>query len=105
MIEITDEAYTRLLKKAKEANRYCFRVGLRGGGCGGFEYIFDYCNNTSPDDIELDVGEITIKIDKISAPYIHGLTLDYIIEGLNEEFTFLNPNQIYACGCGKSVGF
>lgn len=105
MIEFTDEAIVRLHNISEQTEQTHFRVGITGGGCGGHEYIFDYCDSINADDYTLVVGHVRIVVDAMSAPYLEGLTLDYIQKGLNEEFIFNNPNQTYACGCGKSVGF
>ena len=42
MIEITNEAYTRLIQKASSEDNFVFRLGVTGGGCGGMEYLFTY---------------------------------------------------------------
>ena len=105
MIEVTHEAYTRLVQKAETKKNPVFRLGLTGGGCGGMEYSFDYCGETYPSDLVLDWGKLRFRISPESAPYLEGLTLDYQIKGLNEEFVFVNPNETYRCGCGESVGF
>ena len=105
MIEITNEAYTRLVQKAAHQENPSFRLGITGGGCGGMEYSFDFSRETYPSDLVLDWGMIRFRIDPTSAPYIEGLTLDYKIEGLNESFVFVNPKETYRCGCGVSVGF
>ena len=105
MIEITNEAFTKLDSKANQGKGTAFRIGLTGGGCSGYKYTFDWASSTSSDDFQLDLGRFKIVIDKISAPYLTGMTLDYVYEGLNEEFRFINPNQAYACGCGESIGF
>ena len=41
----------------------------------------------------------------MSLPYINGMTLDYIKEGLNEVFKFINPKEQSSCGCGVSINF
>lgn len=105
MIEITNEAYTELFKKASAADRYNFRVAIRGGGCGGYEYHFDFCDTPDPSDIELDWGRLTFTVDRLSAQYLVGIIIDYVKDGLNEMFVFKNPNATYNCGCGKSVAF
>ena len=105
IIELTDEAYTRLHQRAEKESCSAFRVALVGGGCGGYKYLFDYCRSLEPGDVTIDYGQISLVIDKQSAPYLRGMTLDYVIEGLNEEFRFINPNATYSCGCGESVGF
>jgi len=105
VIEITNEAYTRLVQKAIDKENFVFRFGLTGGGCGGMEYVFDYCTETYPTDLELDWGRIKIRVDTNSAPYLTGVIIDYKVEGLNEGFTYINSKEQYRCGCGVSVGF
>ena len=103
MIEITNEAYTQLYKRATEKNQFTFRIGLVGGGCGGYKYHFDYADKVYSNDLVIDWGKIRFRVDPESAPYLTGLTLDYIVDGLNEEFRFINPNAVYSCGCGESI--
>ena len=105
MIEITNEAYTRLVQKASQQENYVFRLGLTGGGCGGMEYSFDFSSETYPSDLVLDWGRIKLRVDPNSAPYLTGLVIDWETNGLNEQFVFNNPRESYRCGCGVSVGF
>ena len=105
MIEVTNEAYTRLIQKASEQENFVFRLGITGGGCGGMEYSFDFNSETYPSDLVLDWGRVKFRIDPMSAPYLEGMTLGYETNGLNEQFTFNNPKESYRCGCGVSVGF
>ena len=42
MIEVTNEAYTKLIQKASLEDNFSFRVGVTGGGCGGMEYLFAF---------------------------------------------------------------
>ena len=105
LIELTDEAIAKLLeKKEKEKFKY-IRLGITGGGCAGFEYVFDSTTSKNVDDIEVDFGKIHFLIDKLSVPYINGMTLDYRKEGLNEVFKFINPKEEASCGCGVSINF
>ena len=105
MIEVTNEAYTRLIQKAAQQENHVFRLGITGGGCGGMEYRFDYCSETYSSDLVLDWGRIAFRIDPNSAPYLEGMTLDWEVEGLNEGFKIINPKEKYRCGCGESIGF
>lgn len=105
MIEITNEAYTRLHQKATENGQFSFSIGVSGGGCVGFKYYLDYSTNPSETDIIIDYGKLRLRVDPLSAPYLTGMTLDYVTEGLNEEFRFINPNVTSTCGCGESIGF
>ena len=105
LIEITDEAIVKLLEQQKKENFKYIRLGITGGGCAGFEYIFDSVNVVDDDDIVVDYGKLKFVINKLSVPYINGMTLDFRKEGLNEVFKFLNPKEQSSCGCGVSINF
>ena len=105
LIEITDEAIVKLLEQQKKENFKYIRLGITGGGCAGFEYIFDSVNAVDDDDIVVDYGKLKFVINKLSVPYINGMTLDFRKEGLNEIFKFLNPKEQSSCGCGVSINF
>ena len=100
MIEVTDIAITKLI----ERNVDNVRLGITGGGCAGYEYIFAEDNIKYGGEV-LDYGKFNLLIDKMSQPYLSGMTLDYVKEGINEFFKFLNPNEQSSCGCGVSVQF
>lgn len=106
MIEITDEAIQQLLENQKRDKWKNIRLGITGGGCAGFEYVFDSSNDDgNADDIVLDYGKFNILINKMSVPYLSGMTLDFITEGLNKLFKFVNPKEQASCGCGVSINF
>ena len=91
-------------KQEKENFKY-IRLGITGGGCAGFEYIFDSVDRHSDDDIVIDFGKLQFVVDKVSVPYINGMTLDWRKEGFNEIFKFINPKEKDSCGCGVSINF
>jgi len=104
MIEVTDEAYEKLLERSESHGGV--RIALKPGGCAGFEYSFAYLDDTIQlDDYILDFVKFKIAIDRLSLPMIDGATLDWKVEGINEEFTFRNPNERNRCGCGVSALF
>lgn len=100
MIEVTDIAIQKLV----ERNVANVRLGVTGGGCAGYEYIFAEDILREEDEV-LDYGKFNFLIDRQSRPYLSGMTLDYVKEGLNEFFKFINPNEQSSCGCGVSVQF
>jgi iron-sulfur cluster assembly accessory protein len=103
-MELTNDAIAKLIEKTKDGND-TIRIGLTGGGCAGFEYIFDYESRVNSDDHMFDYGKFTIVIDALSLPYFKDATLDYIREGINEQFKIINPAEKSSCGCGISVQF
>lgn len=100
MIEVSDIAIQKLIEK----NVSTVRLGVTGGGCAGFEYVFAEDVIREGDEV-IDYGKFSFLIDTLSQPFLNGMTLDYIKEGLNEYFKFINPNEQSSCGCGVSVQF
>ena len=105
MLELTDSAIQQLLIKTEENGNDTIRIGITGGGCAGYEYVFDFAHEVNEDDNILDFGKFMIVIDPTSIPYLEGSTLDYVTEGINSQFKFANPNVQMACGCGVSIQF
>ena len=105
MIEVTNEAITQILSLQQRDGFNHIRVGVTGGGCAGFEYIFDSSMVPDAHDTIVDYGKFSILTDQDSVPYIEGMTLDFVIEGLNSFFKFINPKETASCGCGVSVNF
>jgi iron-sulfur cluster assembly protein len=73
------------------------RVGVRGGGCSGYEYVLEVCE-PSEDLEEIHPG---VWIDPISAMYLENVTLEYVETDFAKGFKFINPGA-RTCGCGKS---
>ena len=77
------------------------RVGVRGGGCSGFQYALAFDSQRPGDEVFEDHG-LRILVDGPSLPYVRGAVVDYV-EGLQGAgFKVENPNVIAACGCGSS---
>ena len=104
MIELTDAAILKAIERTKEGGRGTIRLGVTGGGCAGYEYVFAEDTIREGDEV-IDYGKFSFLIDKNSQPVLEGMTLDYIKEGINEFFKFINPNEQSSCGCGVSVQF
>ena len=104
-IELTDSAIIQLVKKAEEKGFSEIRLGITGGGCNGYEYIFDFNTTNEPSDQVMDFGKFSIHIDNNSRPFLDNLVLDFTKTGLGEEFIFNNPNVTASCGCVVSMTF
>jgi iron-sulfur cluster assembly protein len=79
------------------------RVGVAGGGCSGFQYNLGFDQNYDEKaDSKYDCHGVSLVVDKKSALYLDGTTVDFY-EGLEKRgFTFDNPNAVKSCGCGSS---
>jgi len=77
------------------------RVGVRGGGCSGFQYALAFDTERDGDEIFEDRG-LRLLVDGPSLPYVHGAVVDYVESLQGAGFKVENPNVVAACGCGSS---
>jgi iron-sulfur cluster assembly protein len=77
------------------------RVGVRGGGCSGFQYALAFDSQRDGDTVFEDHG-LRILVDTPSLPYVKGAVVDYVESLQGAGFKVDNPNVIAACGCGSS---
>ena len=83
------------------------RIGIRGGGCTGFSYLFEWADGAPrPTDkvFEFERG-VKLFVDPKSLVYLSGTELDFVTSMMGYGFKFNNPNTKGACGCGESVQF
>ncbi len=84
-----------------EATR--LRVGVKGGGCSGFNYVLDLTEEPKGEsDEEVESQGVKILIDNKSALYLEGTEIDFKDEMMGRGFVFKNPNATSTCGCGSS---
>ena len=86
-----------------EENQY-FRFGVEGGGCSGFNYLFDVDKTVNEDDIKFSTSPPAI-IDEMSLKYLFGSEIDLYTEGMNKMLKVTNPGAKASCGCGTSFAF
>ncbi len=78
------------------------RVSVSGGGCSGFQYMFDVAEHGEPDDLTITRDGATVVVDPVSLPFLDGATVDYIDDLMGASFRIENPNATASCGCGTS---
>ena len=78
------------------------RIAVRGGGCSGFEYALDFENEARENDWIYEQNGMTIYVDAVSARYLEGTTVDYVMGMAGAGFKFINPQAKGTCGCGSS---
>ncbi len=77
------------------------RVGVRGGGCSGFQYALAL-DERREDDHVFEHGGIAILVDPASLRYVDGSEVDYTESMMGSGFEVNNPNVVASCGCGSS---
>lgn len=78
------------------------RVSVLPGGCSGFKYSLNIEERALDDDMVQEVSGVRVFVDGFSAPYLSGVTIDYVTSMQGSGFTFSNPNATGGCGCGSS---
>jgi iron-sulfur cluster assembly protein len=103
-VTLSEKALAQLQKLvAKDGRPDVFlRVGVKGGGCSGLEYVMKLDDTRKGHDLETTLGGIAVVCDAKSAVYLRGATLDYTGNLIGGGFKFHNPNAQRSCGCGTS---
>jgi iron-sulfur cluster assembly protein len=105
VMRLTDAAADRIKTVMAKADRpiAAVRVGVKNGGCAGMSYYMEYAEKIDPLDEVIEEKGVRILIDPKAVLFLLGTEMDYKVEKLSAQFTFNNPNQTAACGCGESV--
>ena len=78
-------------------------LGVKGGGCSGFQYVWDFQKNL-PDVAWSDPIEDVLVLDPVAEMYVIGSEIDYVTELGGSFLTGKNPTAASSCGCGESFG-
>lgn len=105
MITVTNTASQKIQQLLERRGKGVgIRIGVKTTGCSGLAYTLEYV-----DKYEAEVGVtnyahdgFVVLVDAKAAPYLDGMTVDWVRNGLNEGFEFVNPNERDRCGCGES---
>ena len=105
MITVTENAASQIQKLLvkQELEQGGLRVGVKAGGCSGFEYVFGWEAEPRTDDLVFGGPKgVRVWIDPRSHRILDGTTLDFDTSMLSKGFVFENPHAKSTCGCGVS---
>lgn len=104
VISMTDVAAARVHEiVATREDARGVRVGVKKGGCAGMEYTVDLVTEANPKDDHIEHAGADVWVAPEAALFLLGTEMDFEVTKLRTGFTFRNPNQTSACGCGESV--
>ena len=103
LVTLTDAAAARVREILDQRGEGFLRVGVKNGGCAGMEYVMDYVSEVAKFDELVEDKDVQIVVDAKAVLFILGSVVDYEVDVMSSRFTFKNPNQTDACGCGESV--
>jgi iron-sulfur cluster assembly protein len=111
-ISVSERAVQEIKKAAakRPSTPKGLRVGIRGGGCTGFSYFFEWSDvDPRPEDqvlaYDAEGVKVQVFVDPKSKVFLEGSTLDYATTLMARGFKWVNPNAKGTCGCGESVQF
>jgi iron-sulfur cluster assembly protein len=105
VLSLTEAAAARARKLIDAAGRPVagLRVGIKKGGCAGMTYTMDLADEVRTADEIIEDQGVKILVAPKDLMFLLGTRLDFEVDRLQASFTFQNPNQTGACGCGESV--
>ncbi len=102
-ISLTDSAASRVLNHLEARGKGVgLRVGVAKTGCSGYSYVINYADDIAASDIVFEDKGVKVVVDPDALALIDGTVVDFVKNGLNEAFSFRNPNITGECGCGES---
>jgi iron-sulfur cluster assembly protein len=105
MVTITDKGADKvrefLASQSTDVTAAGLRVGVRGGGCSGFQYQLAFDEKHDDDEV-FEIKGLKLLVDPAALSYVDGSEIDYVDALIGAGFKVNNPNVVAACGCGSS---
>lgn len=103
-VVLTDEASSKVKSLLDQEGRddLALRIAVQPGGCSGLRYQLFFDERSLDGDIVEDFGGVNVVVDRMSAPYLTGATIDFVDTIERQGFTIDNPNASGSCACGDS---
>lgn len=105
IMSLTDAAAERITEIIEDSETPVIglRVGIKNAGCAGVSYTMDYVGTPVAGDDHVEDHGVNVWVDPKATMYLLGTVMDFEEGKMGSSFTFKNPNQTGACGCGESI--
>ena len=103
-VVLTDPAADKVKSLLAQEGRddLALRVAVQPGGCSGLRYQLFFDERALDGDVRKDFSGVEVVVDRMSAPYLTGATIDFVDTIEKQGFTIDNPNATGSCACGDS---
>jgi iron-sulfur cluster assembly accessory protein len=103
-VVLTDVAATKVKALIDQEGRddLRLRIAVQPGGCSGLRYQLFFDERSLDGDVIEDYDGVEVVVDRMSAPYLSGATIDFADRIDAQGFTIDNPNAQGSCACGDS---
>lgn len=102
MFKLTNSARDYIRYVCQEYQKPAVKLEVKGGGCSGFTYNYEFVDGPEAGDFEIDLLTCKFVVDSMSLVYVAGTELDYEQDLSGSRLSLVNPNEKNSCGCGKS---
>lgn len=103
MTDAAAERVREIVENGADGGALGIRVGIKKGGCAGMEYTINLVTEPNAKDDLIERDGARVWVEPAAVLYLLGTQMDFEVTTLRTGFTFNNPNQTSACGCGESV--
>jgi iron-sulfur cluster assembly accessory protein len=103
-LSLTDTAAVKVRALLEQEGRddLRLRVAVQPGGCSGMQYQLFFDERSLDGDVDLQIKDVPVVVDRMSAPYLGGAVIDFTDTIEQQGFTIDNPNASGGCACGNS---
>ncbi len=103
-VMLSDDAAAKVKSLLEQEGRedLQLRIAVQPGGCSGLRYQLFFDERHLDGDQVRDFGDVSVVVDRMSSPYLHGATIDFVDTIEKQGFTIDNPNATGSCACGDS---
>ncbi|MFM9378184.1 HesB/IscA family protein [Gordonia sp. VNK21] len=103
-VVLTDSAAAKAKGLLDQEGRddLALRIAVQPGGCAGLRYQLFFDDRSLDGDLVSEFGGVKLAVDRMSAPYVQGATIDFVDSIEKQGFTIDNPNATGSCACGDS---
>ena len=105
IMSLSDAAAARINEIIEDSDKPVIgvRVGVKNAGCAGMAYTLDYVAEPVAGDDHVSDKGVEVYVEPKATMFLLGTIMDFEESKMSAGFTFRNPNQTGACGCGESV--
>ncbi|HLR93436.1 MAG TPA: iron-sulfur cluster assembly accessory protein [Jiangellaceae bacterium] len=103
-VVLTDGAAAKVKSLLDQEGRddLALRLAVQPGGCSGLRYQLFFDERALDGDVTNEFGGVNVVVDRMSAPYLTGASIDFVDTIERQGFTIDNPNSGGSCACGDS---
>ena len=103
-IVLTDAAASKVkaLLEAEGRDDLTLRIAVQPGGCSGLRYQLFFDERSLDGDEIREFDGVNVVVDRMSLPYLHGASIDFVDTIEKQGFTIDNPMATGSCACGDS---